>query len=137
MRLTLSKTLTLMALGAALWFAAALFFRFGEQAGVVTGGHIWITDLALFPVTWPFVVLARKLVGAGPRDHTQIVAVATVTALFLDGTAMAQFPGLYGADLATIQRDAAAILWGAGVGLIIALVMDQMAARAMSSSPSA
>ena len=137
MRLTPRNIAILFALGTALWFAAALFVRFGAPYGVVSGDHIWITNLLLVPVTWPFVVMARKLVGGGPRDHMQIVGVVTLPALLLDGTAMAQFPALYGSDIATVQRDAAAILWGAGVGLVIALVMDQRAAAATSVNPRA
>ncbi|MFM9852688.1 MAG: hypothetical protein ACKVOJ_07795, partial [Sphingomonadaceae bacterium] len=55
------------------------------------------------------------------------VLIVTATALFCDGIAHAWFPQLYGSDPALIILGASAIFWGAGVGLVLGLVMDRRA----------
>ena len=53
------------------------------------------------------------------------VAVVTATALLIDGIVVAWFPAVYGGALPQVTNCAAAILWGAGVGLVLAFMLNK------------
>lgn len=110
---------TLSALGAAIWLGAALLLR---GIGPLDGGMRALFYAALVPGTLPFIWLAKK---AGRLARDQIVAgVALISgvAALLDGVALIVAPTLYGMDTAGA---AAALLWGVGVGLMLALVLSR------------
>lgn len=110
------------AVGAILWFLAALLIRAVEPIGALEGTGVAIFYAMIVPATVPFIPLIRRLAGLR-RDQTVYgVAVATGVAGLLDGTALAFFPALYGANTAGAG---AAILWGAGVALLLAVVMSR------------
>lgn len=110
------------AIGAVLWFLAALLIRAVEPIGALEGAGVAILYALIIPGTVPFIPLTRRLANLR-RDQTVYgVAVATGVAGLLDGTALAYFPALYGANTAGAG---AAILWGAGVALLLAVVMSR------------
>lgn len=123
--LTSGQTLFLVIMGAALWFLAALILRTVVPMGALEGSARAITYALVIPGTLPFVVLTRLLVKL---RHDQIaigIAVVTATALLIDGIVVAWFPGIYSNDIRHVANCAAAILWGAGVGLVLAFIMNK------------
>ena len=112
----------LIVFGALLWFGAALLIRALEPLGALRGSGVALFYAALIPGTYPFILLARKIGRLQPGQTLTAVVIATTTASFLDGTALMVYPALYGADRGGAG---AAILWGVGVGLALALVMDR------------
>ncbi|HEX7760756.1 MAG TPA: hypothetical protein VF459_14720, partial [Caulobacteraceae bacterium] len=77
------------ALGAVLWFLAVLFIRDVGPLGAFRGGWRLVTYAAIWPATWPCVFLACRLADAPRTQALAVVSVASATALFLDGVALA------------------------------------------------
>ena len=126
--LTTKQTLALAIIGAVLWFAAAVLLRTIGPNGAFQGNrHILLYALTI-PATVPFIWLVQKLVRLANNRIAIGYSLATATALRLDGVAVAWFPALYGSDLPQVANSAAAILWGAGVGMVLAFVMNREAA---------
>ncbi len=123
--LTAGQTLMLIVIGAVLWFAAAVLLRTIGPNGAFEGNrHILLYALTI-PATIPFVWLVQKLVGLADDRIAIGYSLATATALLLDGIAVAWFPSLYGSDLPQVANSAAVILWGAGVGMVLAFIMNR------------
>ncbi len=122
--LTASQIAILALYGAALWFAAAMLVRTIAPMGALNGGWRVLTYALIVPGTIPAVVMARPLARLR-RDQTAIgITIVTAAALLLDGIAFAWFPALYGNDPALVLAGAAAILWGAGIGLVLGVAMN-------------
>ena len=123
--LTTGQTLALIIIGAVLWFAAAALLRTIGPNGAFEGNwHILLYALTI-PATVPFVWMVQKLVRLADNQVAIGYSLATASALLLDGIAVAWFPSLYGSDLPQVTNSAAAILWGAGVGMILAFMMNK------------
>ena len=116
------QIIIIMFFGAALWFGAALLIRAIEPLGAMRGTGVVIFYGLLIPGTWPFILLVRKFAGLAREQTLAAVVVATATASLLDGTALMVYPALYGADRGGAG---ASILWGVGVGLVLALLMNR------------
>ncbi len=113
--------------GALLWFLAAILVRMIGPMGALDGYAQVITYALVVPGTVPAILVGRALAKLS-RDQTAIsLLVITATALLLDGVAHAWFPSLYGSDPALIVKGAAAIFWGAGIGLVLGFVMNRPA----------
>ncbi len=111
--------------GAILWFLAAILVRTIGPMGFLDGVWGIITYALVIPGTVPAILAARPLARLR-RDQTAVgIAIVTATALLLDGIAHAWFPTIYGSDPALIVKGAAAIFWGAGVGLVLAIIMNK------------
>lgn len=120
--LTAPQIAILSLTGAALWFLAALLMRAIEPLGAFQGIGVPVLYALVVPGTVPFVILTRKLAKLR-GDQTAIgVTVVTAAASLLDGTALVAIPELYGANP---SGAAAAILWGAGVGLFLGVAMNR------------
>ena len=121
-----TKQMIILALyGALLWFLAAILVRTIGPMGALDGYARIITYALVIPGTVPAILLGRALAKLS-RDQTAIsLIIITATALLLDGIAHAWFPSLYGSDPALIVKGAAVIFWGAGVGLVLGLIMNQ------------
>jgi len=123
--LTSSQVAVLVALGAILWFLAAMLLRIIGPMGVHEGLGRVVLYLLVVPGTFPFVLGIKKLARLADHQLALGVAVATATATLLDGIALAWFPALYGTDIQHFAGAGAVILWGAGVGLVYGLVMNR------------
>jgi hypothetical protein len=123
--LTNGQTLLLIVLGAALWGFAAMILRIVAPMGALEGSSRAITYVLLVPITLPFVWLVRAAVKLRPDQIFTGVAVATTTALLIDGIVIAYFPDIYGSTLPQVTNCAAAILWGAGVGMVLAFILNR------------
>jgi hypothetical protein len=123
--LTAMKISILAVYGAVLWFLAAMLVRTIGPMGALDGVFGIIVYALVIPGTVPAIIAARPLVKLR-RDQTVTgISIVTATALLLDGVAHAWFPVIYGTDPALIVKGAAAIFWGAGVGLVLALIMNK------------
>lgn len=119
----------LIGLGAGLWFLAAMILRLVAPMGALDGTVRLLTYALVVPGTLPAVWLIWKLPGLR-RDQVALgVAIATATAALLDGIALAWFPGLYAADVRLVAACGAAILWGAGAGLVLGLLFNRSSER--------
>ncbi len=123
--LTPAQMVLLAAFGALLWFAAAMLMRLIGPMGALQGMGRVILYVLVIPATFPFVLIARKLATLRPDQTAHGVTVATAVATLLDGIALAWFPTLYGTDIGQVAAAGAAILWGAGVGLALGLLMNK------------
>lgn len=85
------------------------------------------TYAAIVPGTLPFVLLTRALARLGPRQLFPGAALLTTVALLIDGIVVAFVPAIYSEEPALLARIAAAILWGGGVGLALAWILDRRA----------
>ena len=119
------QTVALVVLGAALWFLAALILRVIAPMGALEGTMRAITYALVIPGTWPFVLLVRLLVRLRPDQLVTGVGVATMTALIIDGIVIAYLPAIYGGSLPQVTNCAAIILWGAGVGMLLAFIFNR------------
>jgi hypothetical protein len=114
-----------VALGLAFWLAAALFCGVAAPAGWFGGLGSLVLFLAALPGLWAAAVLVRRLAGLAPAQIFPGISVATMAALLCDGLAITWTPGLYGGPGPGLAPAAAWILWGAGAGMLIALIMEQ------------
>ncbi len=124
-QLTSAQIAILAIYGTILWFLAAMLVRNIGPMGALDGVWGLAAYALVIPGTIPAVLLARPLAKLRHDQMAIGIAVVTATALLLDGVAHAWFPELYGTDPALIVKGAAAIFWGAGVGLVLAFIMNK------------
>jgi hypothetical protein len=123
------QTALLIVIGTALWLLAAIILRLIAPMGALEGAVRFITYALVIPGTLPFVILTSVLVKLLPHQLFTGVAVATTTALLIDGIVIAWFPAVYGGSLPQVTNCAAIILWGAGVGLMLAFMLNKGASK--------
>ncbi len=124
---TPARTALLAVIGIALWFAAAMLLRVIVEVGALDGVNTLLTYALIIPGTWPFVLLTKHLVGLADHEIGLGVGVVTMAALFADGIAIAWFPVIYSGIAEEALKCAAAVFWGAGVGLAIGFVLNRPA----------
>jgi hypothetical protein len=124
-QLTAIQIVILAIYGAVLWFAAAMLVRAIGPMGALDGGWRFLSYALVIPGTVPAIIIARPIAKLRADQTIAGISVVTATALLLDGIAHAWFPAIYGTDPALIVKGAAAIFWGAGVGLVLALTMNK------------
>lgn len=122
--LTTKQMIILALYGAVLWFLAAMLVRTIGPMGALDGSARIITYALVIPGTIPAIWIGRVMAGLARDQTATALIVITATALLLDGIAHAWFPNLYGSDPALIVKGAAVIFWGAGVGLVLGLIMN-------------
>jgi hypothetical protein len=118
----------LMVIGAALWFGAAVLLRSLAGAGWLEGEARALVYAFVIPGTIPFVMLTQALARLRAEQVAIGVAMVTATALLLDGAAVAWFPQLYGDTDARVLAASAAVLWGAGVAIMLGFAWNRMPA---------
>ena len=123
--LTSRQNFIMALMGAVLWLAAALLIRALEPLNIFEGGTRMLVYALTIPGTWPFVLLLERLGKLARNQVAMGYAVGTASATLLDGLALAWFPSLYGSSVAHIAGTGAVILWGAGVGLVLALIRNR------------
>ncbi len=123
--LSSSQTVLLVFIGAALWALAAVILRIVAPMGALEGSARAVTYALIIPGTLPFVFLTKTLAKLRSDQMFTGVAVVTTTALLIDGIVVAWFPAVYGGALPQVTNCAAAILWGAGGGLMLAFIFNK------------
>lgn len=121
------QALVLALYGAALWFLAAMLVRTITPMGAFEGNTLLISYALVIPGTVPAIWIAGKIATLAQGQMPIAILIVTATALLLDGLAFGLFPALYGSDPELVIKGAAAILWGAGVGLVLGYLMDRSA----------
>ena len=120
--LSLRQISLLIFLGALFWFMAALLMRAIVPLPFYDGWGVATVYVLTIPATLPFVFIVSKI-SALHRSQIAIgYTIATTAALLLDGCAFAVIPWLYADNSTDALQAAAAILWGAGVGQMLAFI---------------
>ncbi len=119
------QALVCAALGAILWFVAAMLIKVLAPMGVFEGMSRGWLYIAIIPGTVPFIWMIAKLAGLARHQIGVGTAFATMTAVLLDGVALAWFPWLYADHIELIAGAGALILWGAGVGMVIGWALNR------------
>jgi len=120
-----SQIVSLVIIGAVLWFVAAMLLRVLGPMGVFEGNGTAVLYALVVPGTYPFIVMTQKIAGLA-RDQLALgISVLTAAAMVLDGIALAWYPYLYANDVDLVASSGAAILWGAAVGMILSFCMNR------------
>jgi len=122
---TRGQKIVLALMGAVFWFVAALVVRWTAADWAGQSGATALVFVLIVAATVPALFLGSRVAGVG-RDQLQAAATIMVAmAALLDGIALTWFSTLYGDDPATVLAGAAAILWGAGVALVLGIVLQR------------
>ena len=112
-------------MGAIYWFLAAMIVRWTATSWV---GHDTTTVVVFAAVvvgTVPALLLGMRIASVGRDRAASAATIITATALLLDGVALTWFRTLYGSDPVVVLGGAATILWGAGVALVLGIVLER------------
>jgi len=119
-------------LGVVFWFSGAMIVRLLGEAVFTPGNPLLIlVFIATIPLGRVFLWIAQrigKLPDTGKLPDKAVFApmvMMTQVAIMLDGIAITWFPQLYGDTPTHVMLGAAVILWGGGVGLVIAWIMSK------------
>lgn len=122
---TTRQSVVLALMGALFWFVAALVVRWTAANWAGRDGATVLVFALVVAATIPALFVGARVAGVG-RDHFLAVASIMVgVAALLDSIALTWFRPLYGTDPAIVLAGAAAILWGAGVALVLGLVLQR------------
>jgi hypothetical protein len=124
-KLTPTQIVTLVIYGAVLWFLAALLVRVLAPMGALSSMGRVLTYVLVVPGTVPAIMLARPIAKLARGQTAMGITVVTAAALLLDGVAFGWFPQIYGPDPAHWLAGAAVVFWGAGVGLVLGILMNE------------
>ena len=114
----------LIAWGALLWASGVLILRWVVSIDALQGSaHVLVYALTLAG-TVPLVPLTPRLAGLPRSETVSAIAVASMTALLIDGIVIGYIPWLYSADPVQARGCASALLWAVGVALALAFIMQ-------------
>jgi hypothetical protein len=122
----------LIGFGGIFWAAAVLTVRYAGHIFYANNLRRISTFIASIPVIYIMLFISEGFLGIRSKQRLISVVIMTATALLMDGVGFMWFPTLYENPLlkkknsqlaVSISRMGAAwILWGAGLGLWIALL---------------
>ncbi len=116
-----SKQILFMALGVAFWFVAAMIIRLSGQAVFSENNpYLLLMFVLAVPITFGFIFITQKMGKLKQSEILRPIAIVTATAALLDGVAMTWFRSLYSNSFEVSFFGSALILWGAGLGLLLA-----------------
>lgn len=118
----------LVTVGVVFWFVAAVTLRFLEPLQPFAGAARVVSYLLTVPVLALSIWVGQRIVGFSRGEAFGAVSVLTMVAVCCDGLAFGFFPGLYGADPAYQLAAAGVVLWGGGVGMVLAYLWSRGAA---------
>ena len=127
--LTVSSTVILIATGTLLWAIGVLLLRWLGGAGLLSGQAQVIVYALTVPGSIPLVPLGRMVARLPASETLSSVAVMAITALLIDGIVIGYYPDLYSSNAETARACAGALLWGVGVVLALAAVMQPRQGR--------
>jgi hypothetical protein len=112
-----------------LWFVAAMFIQAMKGTAIFGGTNGILTFFFLIPVSWLSVLSIRWVGGLRKGQTISGVAVGLAAATFLDAVALTWTPWLYGGEPQHVLFGGASILWGVGLFLLIAYLLEVGDAR--------
>lgn len=117
------QLVSLVGLSLVLWVAAALYIRLMPEA---LTSPLWgaVGFVTTFPLAWASVLLTRRVGSLTSGQFLAGVAIVGGIAMMIDGIALRWYPTVYGSDPTMYRFAAAWLLWGYGVSLGIAVIMD-------------
>jgi hypothetical protein len=118
------QLMVLISLGVFFWFVFAMLIRWGNSLGIFGGSIGAVTFLGSIPIGWILILGIKAMVGLAPGQIFAGLGISTATAGLCDGIALTWMPSLYGSESGSALLGAGYILWGAGVILFLAYVMD-------------
>lgn len=122
--LTPWQLLRVLVFSVLLWFSAAMFILAMKGRGIFGGTNGLLTFFFLIPVSW-LSVLSIRWVGALRKGQTiSGVAIGLAAATFLDAVALTWTPWLYGGEPRHVLFGSASILWGVGLFLLVAYLIE-------------
>ena len=122
---TTRQTVMLALMGALFWFAAALVVRWTAAGWTGRDGATVLVFVLIVIATIPALFLGARAAGVGRDQFLAVGAIMVGVAALLDSIALTWFRPLYGTDPAIVLAGAAAILWGAGIALVVGIVLQR------------
>jgi hypothetical protein len=120
------RTLSLILLGAVLWFLAAVFIRLALPWGVFGGGYAAAILFGLTALLAPVLLSAvHRLTAGGQRPRLPAAAILCLVGVLLDAVAMTWSPELYASNPARLVNGAAWRLFGVSALLTSAMLQDR------------
>jgi hypothetical protein len=116
-------------LGVLFWFGFAMFVRFMEPFGLLQGGARVAIFVVAIPIVLTLIPGVRMAMRFPAERMTEIIGIITAFAILLDGLAFGFFPAIYGTDPAHQIAGAGLILWGGGLGILVAYAIQIRAGR--------
>lgn len=113
-------------LGIIFWFGAALLVRFIGPHALTEGNPLRLLMFVVtIPVTVGFLATAKIVGKLQWHQLLRPMVIMTYTATFLDGIALTWFRALYARSYEVALFGSALILWGVGMGLCMAYILEQ------------
>ena len=122
---TTRQTVMLALMGALFWFAAALVVRWTAAGWTGRDGATVLVFVLIVIATIPALFMGARVAGVGREQFLAMGAIMVGVAALLDSIALTWFRPLYGTDPAIVLAGAAAILWGAGIALVVGIVLQR------------
>ncbi len=122
--LSSKQILIVCSLGVFFWLVFALVIRFGNGMGIFGGAIGAVTFLLSVPIAWFLILGIKTMAGLTTGQIMTGLGISSATAGLCDGIALTWMPSLYGNELSEVLLGAAYIIWGVGIILILAYVMD-------------
>jgi hypothetical protein len=111
--------------GLGLWIGAIFLIRAIGPLGAFSGWGLIVSFIALVPATLPAVLLTKKVMGSFKDQLLLGVTIISTIALLMAGLCFSFWPSLYGSDTTTLLAASGFMLWGGGVGFVLALMVGK------------
>lgn len=128
-RLSTRQAAMMVISGVVVWFTAAVLLHWLVPLGALDGTMRVLTYLLVIPATLPVLLGVIRLASLSAAQVVPGFSLGTAAALLCDGMAVAWAPALYGASTDHVRLAAAAILWGAGAGIMLAFGVARRMSR--------
>ena len=120
------RTLSLILLGAVLWFLAAVFIRLAMPWGLFSGGYATAILFGITALLAPVLLSSvHRLTAGGEGPRLPTAAILCLVGGLLDAVAMTWSPELYASNPARLVAGAAWLLFGVGALLTSAMLQDR------------
>ncbi|MFM9840934.1 MAG: DUF5367 family protein [Cyclobacteriaceae bacterium] len=120
-----SKLILFVALGAAFWYQASLIIKFfGESVFTQNNPKLLLFFFLAIPLTIASMYITALLCKLKFYELLRPVVIMTLTATFLDAMALIWFRQIYSDSFEVAMHGAAWILWGVGIGLLFAYILE-------------
>lgn len=119
------RSVTILLLwGTFLWAIGVVILRWLASVDGLRGMPQLIAYALVIVGTAPLIPLTPRLAGLPRRETVSAIALVSMTALLIDGIVIGYFPSLYSTDPALARGCAGALLWGVGVAIALAFIMQ-------------